>query len=207
MITIYTDATPNGYRASLILEESGLEYRTVRVDTEKGEQHRESFLGLNPSGAIPVLVDTNGPGGDELCLPQSGAIMLYVAEKCGRFVPLEPRRRAYAYQWFYQIGTDITSASSWIFNHARAMPVKDPKNEAWLQQRLGNALSVADRWLGDHEYFADEVSIADFLLYPNYWFRRSAIEASGGYPNLRRWGETMAKRPALGRGMSVFASS
>ena len=204
MITIYSDATPNGYRATVILEESGLEHEVVRIDTEKGEQRQESFLALSPAGAIPVLVDENGPGGT-LRLPQSGAIVLYVAEKCRRFVPSTPRQRAYAYQWFYQIGTDITSASSWIFNHARAMPVKDSRNEAWLQNRLASALSVADKWLGDHEYFADEVSIADFLLYPNYWFRRSAIEASGMFPNLCRWGEAMTARPALTRGMSVFS--
>ena len=205
MITVYTDTTPNGYRATLILEESGLEYKAVRIDTEKGEQRQDAFLALNPAGAIPVLVDSEGPGGTTLCLPQSGAIILYVAEKCGRFIPIDPCRRAYAYQWFYQIGTDITSASSWIFNHARSMPVKDPENEAWLQRRLASALSVADRWLGTHEYFADEVSIADFLLYPNYWFRRNAIEASGTFRNLLRWGDAMAARPAVKRGMSVFS--
>lgn len=206
MITLHTDTTPNGYRAAIVLEESGLPYEAVRIDTEKGEQRRETFLALNPAGAIPVLVDDDGPGGRPICLPQSGAILLYVAEKCGKFIPRDDRRRAHAYQWFYQVGTDITAASSWLFNHARAMPVKDPKNEQWLQQRLANALAVADRWLGAHEYFADEVSIADFLLYPNFWFRRAAIQAGGSLPNLCRWGEAMAARPGVARGMSLFGS-
>ena len=205
MITLYSDTTPNGYRATIVLEESGLAYEAVRVNTEKQEQRQGAFLALNPAGAIPVLVDDDGPGGQRICLPQSGAIALYVAEKCGQFIPRDDRRRAHAYQWFYQVGTDITSASSWIFNHARSMPLKHPQNEKWLQDRLAGALANADRWLGEHEYFADEVSIADFLLYPNFWFRRSAIQASGAFPNLCRWGEAMAARPAVARGMSVFS--
>ncbi len=206
MITIYSDTTPNGYRATVMLEESGLAYEAVRVDTEQGEHRKDAFLALNPAGAIPVLVDDDGPGGQRICLPQSGAIALYVAEKCGKFIPRDDRRRAHAYQWFYQIGTDITSASSWLFNYARSMPVKDPLNERWLQSRLAGPLAVADQWLGEHEYFADEISVADFLLYPNYWFRRQAIQASGVLPHLTRWGQQMAERPGVARGMAVFSA-
>lgn len=204
MLALYTDATPNGLRASVILEEAGLPYVLQRIDTERGAQRTPEFLQINPAGAIPVLVDDDGPGGQPLTLPQSGAIVLYIAEKCGRFVPQDPRRRALALQWFYQVGTDITSASSWIFNHATAMPTRLPENAQWLQARLANALRVADGWLAAHEYFADEVSIADFLLYPNFWFRRAAIEQSGDFPHLLRWGTQMAARPGVVRGMGVF---
>ncbi len=204
MLTLYSDATPNGLRASVILEETGLPYELVRIDTEKGDQHTPSFVALNPSAAIPVLVD--GAGGDALCLPQSGAIVLYAADRSGLFIPRDPGRRAQAYRWFFQVSTDITAASSWLFNHARAMPVKHPENVEWLQARLRRALSIADGWLAQHEYFADEVSVADFMLYPNFAFRRQAIEAAGDMPNLLRWGERMARRPALQRGMKVFES-
>lgn len=205
MLTLYSDATPNGFRATVILAECGLDYRLVRVNTEQGDQRSDWFLKINPAGAIPVLVDANGEDGAALILPQSGAIVLYAAERSGLFVPASPARRAIAYRWFYQIGTDITSASSWLFNHAKSMPVKDDRNVAWLQQRLAAALDVAEQWLSGHEYFADEVSIADFLLYPNFWFRRAQLESSGRYPNLCRWGSAMASRRGVTSGMSAFS--
>jgi len=139
-------------------------------------------------------------------LAQSGAIMLYVAEKCGRFMPEHPGRRALANQWFMQIATDVTSASSWIFNHATAMPVQHPDNAAWLEARMMRAMSVTDRWLADHEYLADEVSIADFLLFPTFSFRRKSLAEAGSFGHLRRWGEVMALRPGVQRGMSVFGT-
>lgn len=203
MLKLYSDATPNGFRASVILEETGLPYELVRIDTAKGEQHAPSFVALNPAAAIPVLVDER-EGAAGLCLAQSGAIVLYAADRSGMFIPADADRRAQAYRWFFQIATDITAASSWLFNHARAMPVKHPENVEWLQARLRRALAQADQWLAAHEYFADEISIADFLLYPNFAFRRQAIEAAGDMPHLLRWGARMAQRPALQRGMSVF---
>jgi GST-like protein len=205
MRTLYSDATPNGFRASVILEETGLPYELVRIDTEKGEQHAPFFVGLNPSAAIPVLVEQT-EGQPALCLPQSGAIVLHAADLSGLFLPQDRARRAQAYRWFFQIATDVTAASSWLFNHARSMPVKHPDNVQWLQARLQRALILADQWLGQHEYFADEVSIADFMLYPNFAFRRQAIEDGGAMPHLLRWGDRMAQRPALQRGMSVFKS-
>jgi GST-like protein len=204
MIHLYTDRTPNGLRAAIILEESGLPFEAIRVDTERGEQHAPAFAALNPACAIPVLVDEEGPGGQRLVLPQSGAILLYVASKCGRFVPQDPRRHALMNCWFMQIATDVTSASSWIFNHARAMPVQAPQNAAWLDARLARALAQSERWLGEHEYFADEVSVADFLLFPTFSFRRQMLMRSGTCPNLCRWGSLMGLREGVVRGMRVF---
>lgn len=204
MIRLYTDTTPNGYRASIILEEAGLAYEAIRVDHERGEQHKAEFVALNPAAAIPVLVDDDGPAHQPLVLPQSGAIMTYVAEKCGRFIPRDPWRRAQMHRWFFQVATDITSTSSWIHNQTRNMPVKSDENLDWLQSRLKRALRVTDQWLAEHEYFADEISIADFLFYPNFWFRRSAIEKGAEFPNLLRWGDRLAARPGVGRGMAIF---
>jgi GST-like protein len=207
MIHLYSDVTPNGLRASIVLEETGLPYKAIRVNTGEGQQHSAEFAELNPARAIPVIVDEDGPGGRRLVLAQSGAIVLYVAEKSGRFMPEDPRRRALAYQWFMQIATDVTAASSWIFNHATAMPVKHSDNATWLEARLMRAMSVTDRWLTDHEYLADdEVSIADLLLFPTFSFRRKSLTESGSFGHLCRWGEAMACRPGVQRGLRVFGS-
>lgn len=203
VIDLYTDRTPNGFRASIILEETGLPYRAHHIDRVKGQQQTPEFLSLNPAGAIPVIVDPEGPGSRRIVLAQSGAIMLYAAEKAGRFLPSDARRRAFAHQWFMQIATDITSASSWLFNHATQMPVTSNENSAWIETRLIKALTVADLWLGEHEYFADELSIADFLFYPNFVFRRANFEATGAFEHLRRWGALIEARPGVQRGMSV----
>lgn len=204
MIRLYSDQTPNGLRATVILEESGLPFVTARVDTERGEQHAQTFAALNPARAIPVIVDDEGPGGQPLMLAQSGAIVLYIAGKCGRFLPQDARRLALMHYWFMQIATDVTAASSWIFNHARGMPVKVPENAAWLEARLARALTETDRWLGEHEYFADELSAADFLLFPTFWFRRAMLEDAGTFPHLCRWGAAMAQRGGVRRGMHLF---
>ena len=84
------------------------------------------------------------------------------------------------------------------------MPVKSPENVAWLQSRLARTLHEVDRWLADHEYLADEPSIADFLLYPNFSFRRQMLEADGTYPNVCRWGQVMSSREGVQRGMKLF---
>lgn len=105
-----------------------------------------------------------------------------------------------------QIATDVTSASSWIFNHATAMPVKDPDNSIWLEARLMRAMSVTNAWLAEHEYLADELSIADFLLFPTFSFRRKSLTEAGSLGHLCRWGEAMARRPGVLRGMSIFGT-
>ncbi|MEP7100576.1 MAG: glutathione S-transferase N-terminal domain-containing protein [Burkholderiales bacterium] len=204
MIHLYSDQTPNGLRAAIVLEESGLPFTTIRIDTGRGEQHSSSFAALNPACAIPVIVDDDGPGEQRLVLAQSGAILLYVASKCGRLVPTDPLRQAHMYHWFMQIATDVTAASSWIFNNARSMPIKAPENAAWLEARLARALADTDRWLGQHEYFADELSIADLLLFPTYAFRRKMLLEAGTYSNLCRWGAKIEQRDAVRRGMALF---
>jgi len=204
MIHLYSDKTPNGLRPAILLEESDLPYTVHRIDTEKGEQHAASFAALNPARAIPVLVDDDGPGGQRIVLPQSGAQLLYIAGKCGRFVPGDARRQALMHCWFMQIATDVTSASSWIFNHARGMPIKAPENVAWLEARLSLVLGETDRWLGEHEYFADELSVADFLLFPTFSFRRKLLAESGRFANLIRWGDQVGLREGVRRGMALF---
>jgi GST-like protein len=112
MIELYLAGTANGLRAAVALEECGLQYRPHAVDLAKNEQRNPEFLKINPAGLIPALVDPEGPGGKPLTLSQSGAIVLYAAEKSGRFLPRDAAQRAIALQWFMQAASDISGAAT-----------------------------------------------------------------------------------------------
>jgi GST-like protein len=107
MIDLYTAATMNGRRAALALAECGLEHRVHQLDLQKGDHRRPDFLEINPMGTIPAIVDHAGPGGKPVSIAQSGAIVLYCAEKSGRLIPHAPRRRIEAFEWFLQAVTDL----------------------------------------------------------------------------------------------------
>src|SRR5438067_13336755 len=107
MIDLFTSATGNGRRAAVMLEECGLPYKAHKIDLTKGDNKQPQFLKMNPAGAIPVIVDHEGPGGKSIIVSQSGAILLYLAEKTGKFMPKDPAKRAHAYQWFMQAATDV----------------------------------------------------------------------------------------------------
>jgi GST-like protein len=115
MIDLYTSSTGNGRRATLALEECGLPYRVHKLDLAKGDTKNADFLKINPAGAIPAIVDPQGPGGKPLTLAQSGAIVLYAAEKSGKLLPKDPAKRAEAFYWFMQATTDVAPTSSTIF--------------------------------------------------------------------------------------------
>ena len=201
MIDLYFAPTGNGLRASVALEETGLPYKLHKLDLYKGEQHTEQFRHINPAGLIPVIVDPDGPGGKPLTLSQSGAIVLYLAEKSGRFIPADVTVRTLAMQWFLQAASDVSAASATIFRLENSAPDKSVENVDYFKTRLLDAFLVCDQALEDREYLAGELSIADLMLYPSFAFRRSLVDQSGGYDHLRRWADTMAARPGVQRGM------
>jgi len=204
MIDLYTYATSNGQRASVMLEECGIAYKATKVDLEKGEQKSPTFLKINPSGQIPAIVDPDRPGGKPLVLTQSGAIMLYLAEKTNKLIPRDPMRRSAAQQWFMQAMSDVAPASGILFV-VGTIPEVTTSTRKLFEQRLINQLRNADRRLGEVEFLAGEFSIADVALYPTVAFRRELIEQNGELPNLMRWAAAMAARPAVQRGMKVPA--
>ncbi|HWQ39166.1 MAG TPA: glutathione S-transferase N-terminal domain-containing protein [Burkholderiales bacterium] len=202
MIDLYFAPTANGLRASLVLEETGLAYRLHKIDLMKGEQRSAEFLKLNPAGLIPVIVDSDGPGGKPLTLSQSGAIVLYCAEKSGKFLPRDARQRAIAMQWFMQAASDIAGTSGTIFRLEVTAPEKSTANVEYFKKRLLDFFAVCDEALEGREYLAGELSVADLMLYPNFAARKALIDQAGGFANLQRWGATMAARPAVARGMN-----
>ncbi len=203
MIDLYMWGTANGLRAAVALAECGLEHRIRKVDLTKGEQRKPEYLKLNPAGTIPVIVDHEGPGGKALTLAQSGAIVVYACEKSGRFIPTERVRRAMAAQWFLCAASDIAGTSATVFLSEIVAPEKVAANIEFFKNRLVTYFRNVDRHLAGREYLADEFSFADLMLYPNYALRKPLLEAAGGMPNLRRWGDALAARPGVRKGMSA----
>ena len=203
MIDLYVAPTANGLRAAVALEETGLSYRTHLVDLAKGEQRSPDFLKLNPAGLIPVIVDDAAPDGKPLTVSQSGAVVLYAAEKSGKLLPRDAGRRAIALQWLMQAASDISGASNAVFQTENKVPEKSSANLEHFKKRLVDFFAVCDRQLEGREFLAGELSVADIMLYPNFATRKALVDAAGGMTNLQRWGAAMAARPGVARGMKL----
>ncbi len=204
MIELYTYATSNGQRASVMLEECGLPYKAIKIDLERGEQKTPNFLKINPSGQIPAIVDPGRPGAKPTVLAQSGAIILYLSEKTNKLLPRDPLKRALAQQWFLQAMSDVVPSSAILFLVGTIPEITTSTRKLFEQRLLGNLRNV-DRRLSEAEFLAGEFSIADIALYPTVAFRRELIEQNGELRHLMRWIMTMAARPAVQRGMNVPA--
>ena len=200
MIDLYTAGTTNGLRARIALEECGLAYNLHPIDLAKGESKTPQFLAMNPNGAIPVIVDNEGPGGKKVTLSQSAAILLYAAEKSGKYLPKDPAARPAMLQALMSTCTDVTPTFGALFGLMRSKEPHGPSVD-FFKSRLRGFFKVWDETLGRQKYAAgNEVTIADFSLYGGY-VRSAAVvsEAVQGMPNLERWGKEMAARPAIQR--------
>jgi GST-like protein len=200
MIDLYAAGTSNGMRARIALEECGLAYRLHPVDLAKGENKSASFVAMNPNAQIPVIVDNEGPGGKPVTLSQSAAILLYAAEKSGKFLPKDPAARPAMLQALMSTCTDITPTIGAIFAITRSKDPHAPSADLF-KARFRQYLKVWDDALGAQKYCAGgEVTIADFSLYAG-WLRAKLAtpELCEGYPNLERWSAEMAARPAIQR--------
>ncbi|MGE0117283.1 MAG: glutathione S-transferase family protein [Dongiaceae bacterium] len=204
MIELYTYATSNGQRASVMLEECGLPYKAIKIDLERVEQKTPNFLKINPSGQIPAIVDPGRPGAKPTVLAQSGAIILYLSEKTNKLLPRDPLKRALAQQWFLQAMSDVVPSSAILFLVGTIPEITTSTRKLFEQRLIGNLRNV-DRRLSEAEFLAGEFSIADIALYPTVAFRRELIEQNGELRHLMRWILTMAARPAVQRGMNVPA--
>jgi len=200
MIDLYAAGTSNGMRARIGLEECGLAYNLHFVDIAKGEHKTAQFLALNPNGQIPVIVDREGPGGKPVTLSQSTAILLYSAEKSGKFQPRDAAARPAFLQALMSASTDVTPTLGAVIGVMRS---KDPHapTAGLFKDRLKSYMKVWDEALGRRKYAAgDEVTIADFSLYAGYARAQGAMpEVCEGFSNLARWAKEMGARPAVQR--------
>ena len=179
MIDLYFAPTANGLRATVALEEASLPYRLRRLNLYEGEQNTPEFRKINPAGLMPAIVDPDGPDGKPFALSQSGAIVLYCAEKSGKFLPANAAARALAMQWFVQAASDISGASMTVFRLEATAPEKSKANVDYFAKRLLDAFLACDQALENREYLAGEISVADLMLYPSFALRRSMIEEAG----------------------------
>lgn len=204
MIDLYTFATPNGRKVSIMLEELELPYRTHVVDITKGEQFKPEFLAINPNNKIPAIVDSDGPGGGPITVFESGAILIYLAEKSGRLLPPSGPDRYDVLQWvMFQMGG--VGPMFGQYNHfALFAPEKIPYAIERYTQESRRLLHVLDRRLEGRTFVTREYSIADVLLFP--WVAGHAKRAPSlleDTPQVRRWLELLWSRPAVQRGMNV----
>jgi GSH-dependent disulfide-bond oxidoreductase len=202
MIDLYAAATSNGIRARIALEECGLAYALHPVDLAKGEHKTPQFLAMNPNGQIPVIVDHDGPGGKPLTLSQSTAILLYCAEKSGKFLPKDPAVRAAMLQALMSASTDVTPLFGSFFLARNAKEPHAPTVEL-LKGRVRGLFQVWDATLAGRKHCAgDEITVADFSLYAGYArIKGSAPDIVEGFANVARWAEAMGARPAIQRAL------
>ena len=205
MIEFHTGNTSNGQRVAIMMDECGLPYNVHKYDLFKGETRTPEFMKLNPAGAIPVIIDSDGPGGKPLTLSQSFAIVMYLAQKTHKFVPVEPLARIEAFKWLMQAATDVAPSSSGMFFNAVLLPDKSEANGKFFVERTMKFVGHCDQQLAGRDFLATEVSIADFSLYPIYKARQVVIEEAGALGNLKRWAERIGARPGVQKGMAAAA--
>ena len=196
MIDFYTAGTGNGRRPALMLEECGLAYTTHKIDLAAARP--PEFLEVNPVGAIPAILDRDGA--EPVAVAQSGAILVYLAEKTGKFLPTGAAARAAHMQWLMFALTDAAAVSSAVFYSSR---VEAKTAQDFFENRLLTLLGHADSRLGEAEYLAGDYGVADMALYPVFDTRRALIEGKDGLVNLKRWAAAVGGRPAVQKGMAV----
>lgn len=209
MIDLYTWTTPNGRKVSIMLEETGLPYRVHPVNLPEGEQRNESFRAINPNQRIPAIVD-HDLGGTPLTVFESGAILIYLAEKTNQFLPTEVRSRSRAMQWLmFQmsgIGPMLGQANHFASQASEKIPYAIQR---YFDESL-RLIQVIDHRLSEHDYLAGDYSIADMATYPwvaAAWpvFKSLPPERSGPMEHVGRWLERVGEREAVQRGMKVPA--
>jgi GST-like protein len=206
MIDLYTWPTPNGHKVHIMLEEVGLAYNVHPIDIGAGAQFDPEFLKISPNNKMPAIIDQEGPDGEPISLFESGAILIYLAEKTGRFLPQEPRARYSVLQWLmFQMG-----GIGPMLGQAHHFRAYAPEPIPYAVERYTNEANrlygVMDRRLAESAYLAGpDYSIADVATFP--WLRsaeRQGVEMSD-YPAVKKWFDAIAERPAVMRGVEVLA--
>ncbi len=203
-IDLYTWNTPNGRKISVALEEMELPYDVKPINIGKGEQFGEAFLKISPNNKIPAIVDPDGPGGTPISVFESGAILLYLAEKTGKFLPTDLRSRVPVFEWLmFQMGGFGPMPGQ--AHHFLALENEADRRygaERYVKESR-RLYGVMDRRLADREFFADEISIADFAIVGWAWRHARHKVDLNDFPNVKRWYDAMMARPAVKRGFEV----
>ncbi|MCZ6747660.1 MAG: glutathione binding-like protein [SAR324 cluster bacterium] len=204
MIDLYSWKTSNGRKLGIMLEELGIPYKAHPIDIGAGDQFTPEFTQLNPNQKIPAMVDSDGPGGKPITLFESGAMLIYLAEKTGRFLPQDPRKRYETIQWLmFQMG-GIGPIFGQVHHFKRAAKEQVPYALERYGTECRRLYGVLDGRLADHPYLAaDEYTIADIATYP--WVLRHPWQEVelGDFPNVKRWFDEISARPAVQTGIEI----
>jgi GSH-dependent disulfide-bond oxidoreductase len=206
MIKVYSWPTPNGNKVHIMLEECGLAYEAIPVNIGEGEQFKPEFLKISPNNKVPALMDTDGPDGRPIALFESGAILLYLAAKTGKFLPKSDRQKFEVLQWLmFQMG-GVGPMLGQTHHFRLYAPEKLPYAIDRYTNETRRLYGVMNTQLASHRYIAgSSYSIADIAIFP--WLRNWANQGIEweNYPHLKAWFDKIAKRPAVMRGVSVLA--
>jgi GST-like protein len=208
MIDVYSWATPNGHKIHIMLEECGLPYTVHAVDIGAGDQFKPEFLAISPNNKIPAIVDSDGPDGKPISMFESGAILIYLAAKTGKFMPATDRGRYEMLEWLmFQMG-----GVGPMFGQAHHFRIYAPEKIEYAVNRYSNETKrlygVMDKRLGQYRFLAgDEYTIADIATWP--WTRSYANQGVDleDFPNVKRWFDTIGARAAAQRGVQVLAKA
>ncbi|MBE9177001.1 glutathione S-transferase N-terminal domain-containing protein [Oculatella sp. LEGE 06141] len=199
MIDLYTFTTPNGRKASIMLEEVGLPYNVHTIDISKNEQFTPEFIAINPNSKIPAIVDSDA----DITVFESGAILIYLAEKTGQLLPTAQKHRFQVLEWLMFQMASVGPMFGQLNHFRRFAPETIPYAIDRYEKETLRLYGVLDRQLAEQEFICGEYSIADIATYPwvaIYEFQQLTLE---NHPHLKRWVETIAQRPAVQRGMAV----
>lgn len=202
MIDFYYWPTPNGWKVSIMLEECGLPYRVVPVNISKGDQFKPEFLAVSPNNRMPAIVDHNWDG-ETVSVFESGAILLHLADKSGRFMPTSRRGRTETMEWlFWQVGNlgPMAGQLSHFVNYAQG---EHPYSHQRYANEYNRCLGVLERRLEGREYILDEYSIADMASFPWVLISKPLGQPLDEFPNVARWREAIKQRPAVQRGVDL----
>lgn len=199
MIDLYTFTTPNGRKASIMLEEVGVDYNVHKIDITKGEQFAPEYIAINPNSKIPAIIDRD----TDITVFESGAILIYLAQKTGKLLPPEQKQHFQVIEWLmFQMGS--VGPMFGQYNHFnRYAPEKIPYAIERYKQETLRLYGVLDRQLEERKFICEDYSIADIATFPwvaSYDFMGLTLDE---HPNLKRWVETVGERPAVQRGMKV----
>ena len=206
MIDLYTWATPNGHKVHIMLEETGLPYHVIPVNIGEGDQFKPDFLRISPNNKMPAMVDSDGPGGKPISIFESGAILIYLASKTGKFLPEDLRDKWSTLQWLmFQMG-GVGPMLGQAHHFLQYAPEKIEYAMNRYRNEANRLYGVIDRRLKESKYIAcDEYTIADMAIVP--WLRmpeRQGVNVDE-YPRLKKWRDAILERPAVQRGVKVLA--
>ena len=206
MIDLYYAPTPNGWKITIMLEEAQMDYKVIPVNLGDGDQFKPEFLKISPNNRMPAIVDSDGPGGEKISIFESGAILMYLGEKSGKFFPQSDKDRIKVLEWlFWQIGGlgPMAGQVSHFVNYAPNFPGDHSYSEKRYRNEYDRLLGVMDSVLEEREFLAGDYSIADMASFP--WvtaYKRYEVDLDS-FKNVRRWFDVIKSKPAVRKGMDV----